>query len=86
MDQKRLERIEVKLDDVSDHLGSIDVTLKAQHITLKEHIRRTEVLEKEIGPIRKHVHTVQAIVLFLMSSAAVIGIVKLFYEIFKSSI
>lgn len=55
MDDKRLERIEAKVDDVSDHLSSIDTTLAAQHVSLREHMRRTALLEKELAPIKNHV-------------------------------
>lgn len=74
MDDKRLERIEVKLDDISDHLSSIDVTLGKQHISLKEHIRRTELLEKDVAPIKKHVSRVEgaAKLIALLSALAII--------------
>lgn len=58
-DDKRLERIEVKLDDTNDHLAKIDVTLTAQHISLKEHIRRTNLIEEQLVPISKHVNMVK---------------------------
>ncbi len=44
-----------------DKLSSIDSTLAAQHIILQEHIRRTELLEKQMEPIRTHVSAVRAI-------------------------
>jgi hypothetical protein len=65
---KRLERIEVKLDDLSDHLASIDITLGAQHISLKEHIRRTTLIEQELRPIKKHVDMIKG-------GAALLGII-----------
>lgn len=48
-------RVEDKLDSIIKDIGSINVVLAAQHETLKEHIRRTEILEREIEPIKKHV-------------------------------
>lgn len=51
----KLLRIENKIDKMSDRIGSIDVTLASQHESLKEHIRRTELLEKVVEPIQKHV-------------------------------
>lgn len=74
-DDKRLERIEAKLDDVSDHIATIDVTLGQQHISLKEHIRRTNMLEQEIKPLRKHVNMVEGFfkVLGILASIAVIA-------------
>lgn len=77
-DDKRLERIEVKLDDVSDHLSSIDITLKGQHITLKDHIRRTALLEQDLRPIKKHVYMVQGALAFITLLATVAGIIMVF--------
>lgn len=74
-DDKRLERIEIKLDDVSDHIAAIDVTMGQQHISLKEHIRRTTLLEQEIKPLRKHVNMVEGFfkILGVLASIAVIA-------------
>lgn len=50
----RIVRIENKIDKVVEHIGSIDVTLSAQHVSLAEHIRRTNALEAKVQPIEKH--------------------------------
>lgn len=76
MDDKRLERIEKKLDDVATHLSSIDVTLGKQHISLKEHIKRTAILETEIAPIKKHVYMMQGALALIAGSGAILGILK----------
>lgn len=39
-------------DEVLHRLGSIDTTLAKQHESLKDHIRRTEILEKAVSPSR----------------------------------
>jgi hypothetical protein len=77
-DDKRLERIEVKIDDISDHLGSIDVTLGAQHVSLKEHIRRTALIESELLPIKKHVNMIQGAIALITVLATIAGLVKIF--------
>jgi len=41
-----------KTDKIIDRLNSIDRTLAAQHVSLKDHMRRTEILEKAISPHR----------------------------------
>jgi NurA-like 5'-3' nuclease len=51
MSDERLLRIEDKIDRISDKISSIDVTLVSQHESLKEHMRRTELLEKAVEPI-----------------------------------
>lgn len=49
----RFGRMEDKLDHIVDRIGSIDVTLAAQHVSLKEHMRRTELLEGQMAPLQK---------------------------------
>jgi len=77
-DEKRLERIEAKLDDTNDHLAAIDTTLQGQHITLKEHIKRTAQIERELQPIRKHVYMVQGALALLASAGVIISIIRFF--------
>ncbi len=74
MDDKRLERIEDKIDKVRDHLGSIDSTLAAQHVSLEDHIRRTALLEAELKPIKKHVDMVNGAMKFLAAIALILSI------------
>lgn len=63
--EKRLDRLEEKLDSVSDQLASIDKTLVANTVILEEHQRRSlanekavELLEAQVLPISKHVYLV----------------------------
>ena len=51
----REDRLEAKLDKITDKISSIDSTLAAQHQSLVEHIRRTELLETRIEPIEKDI-------------------------------
>lgn len=77
---KRLERIELKLDDSNDHLAKIDVILEGQHISLKEHIRRTTLIEQQLVPISKHVNMVKgglALIGALGVIASIIEAIKL---------
>ena len=78
-DDKRLERIEVKIDKLSDHLGSIDSTLSAQHVSLKDHIRRTEILEENIVPIRRHFDMVKG----ALALITIIGTIVAIWVAFK---
>lgn len=51
-DSKRLEE---KLDKMDDRLDSIDKTLAVNTVLLDEHIKRTNILEKEFKPVKNHV-------------------------------
>ncbi len=44
--------IESKLDKIIGDIGEIKVTQAEHHIVLKDHIRRTELLENAIKPSR----------------------------------
>jgi hypothetical protein len=65
MSDERLDRIEDKIDKVSDKISSIDVTLASQHLVLTEHIKRTELLEKELTPLRNDAIMVKGVLKFL---------------------
>lgn len=54
-DEKRLERIEKKLDDSNEHLASIDITLALQQRSLDYHIKRTNELQKIVLKINTQV-------------------------------
>jgi endonuclease III len=54
-----------KMDKIFERLNSIDNTLAAQHETLKEHIRRTELLEKTIEPLKEQSSMVVGVFKFL---------------------
>ncbi len=83
MDDKRLERIERKLDDSNDHLASIDVTLAMQHESLRDHIRRTTLLEQELRPIKRHVDMVSGVLKFIVIIGVILGIVAAIQSLTK---
>ena len=45
-------RLEAKLDKIADKIANIDTTLAKQAILLDEHIKRTDLLEKQVEPIQ----------------------------------
>lgn len=65
-----------KLDKIYDRLSSIDSTLSSQHEVLKEHIRRTEVLESEIKPVQRHVTMVEGAIKFIGLLALIVGLIE----------
>lgn len=60
-DEKRLDRIENKVDKVLEQQSESTAIQAAQHVSLKEHMRRTAMLEAELLPIKKHVDMVSAV-------------------------
>jgi hypothetical protein len=71
-----LKRFEFKLDKIDQRINNIDVTLAAQHESLKDHIRRTNILEDQIKPIQKHVAMVDGITKFIGLLGILAGIAE----------
>lgn len=72
-----------KMEKILDRLNSIDTTLASQHEILKEHIRRTEILEREIEPIKKHVNYVTGVLKFIALSGIVATIIEALHMVIK---
>lgn len=78
----QLDRIEGKLDQVSDRVGHIDVTLARQATILEEHQRRSlaneesvDLVRRELDPLKKHVAAWAGAGKVLMVSGALAALV-----------
>lgn len=67
------KRVLEKLDKMDDRLNSVDKTLAEQHVSLKEHIRRTEILEDEMKPIKDDMTMTKGVLKFVGFGATAIG-------------
>ncbi len=47
--------VDQKLDKIVDTLGQQAVTLERLTVTVEDHVRRTNILEADIAPIKRHV-------------------------------
>ncbi len=54
-----MDRIDQKLDKIVETLGEQAVTLGRLTVSVEEHVRRTNLLEEDIKPIKSHVAMVQ---------------------------
>lgn len=63
MDKKnsiiKLQILEQSVLETERRLASIDKTLAVNTQHLAEHMRRTEILEKELAPVTRHVNQMQ---------------------------
>lgn len=75
MNQNDCERIEVKLDSIDKRLDKIDVHLAIYNEQLKEHIRRTNLLEQEMKPVQEHVIAIKGIGKGIAMLATSLGII-----------
>ena len=47
--------VDQKLDKIVDTLGQQAVTLERLTVTVEDHVRRTNILEADMAPIKRHV-------------------------------
>lgn len=81
---ERDERLENKIDVISDRISNIDVTLGKQAVILEEHVRRTDLLEKAMKPVENHVHAVHTILKLLGFVAVIATILEVIIDmVFK---
>jgi tetrahydromethanopterin S-methyltransferase subunit G len=73
--ETKISKVEEKIDKVVDTLGEINSTLAAQHVSLKEHIRRTGVAEDNIAMIRKDLEPIKTHVNRVSGALKLIGVV-----------
>jgi hypothetical protein len=74
------ERILDKLDSIDTRLASIDSTLAAQHISHVDLVRRTEIIELELKPIKKHIAMTEGAVKLVAGTVFIIGFVITLYK------
>lgn len=75
------QRLEAKLDHIVEKIGSIDVTLARQAGQLEYHIKRTDLLEKRLDPVEKHVIMSKGALKLLGLCGGIIGLAAAAAEI-----
>lgn len=71
----KLDRIETKIDRIHERLNSVDVTLAAQHVSLETHIKRTDLIEAQMEPVKRHVAMMHGAVKVVGMAAVLVGMV-----------
>lgn len=70
---EKIDKVLEKLDKIDERVDRIDVTMAKQEVVLEEHVRRTNILEDELKPIKKHVNMVNAVVKILVVVGSLVG-------------
>lgn len=65
---------ENKLDKIAEDIHEIKITLAKQHVSLAEHIRRTELLEDKLEPLERRSHMITGVLAFIGLIATLAGI------------
>ena len=73
-----IKQLEAKIDKVIDAQSEMNGTLKAQAVVLEEHVKRTNLLEAEIKPIKTHVDMVHG-ALKLIAAIGLGALIKALY-------
>ena len=71
---KELEKIDRKLEKIDERIDSIDKHLAVYNSQLRFHIKRTDVLEKNIEPLKAHLNKTHGILTFIGIIATVITV------------
>lgn len=90
---KKIEKIDIKIDKVLAHANNTDITLTAQAADIRHHIARTDALEayvstieSDVIPLKKTMAMVQGAMKFIGIIATVVsfvaGLVKIYQFIF----
>jgi hypothetical protein len=73
----------MKTDQIIDRLGSIDRTLAAQHESLRDHMRRTDLLEKAIIPVTKQMNMINGAGKLIAFLGIAVTILEFIHRMFK---
>jgi hypothetical protein len=68
--------VDQKLDKIVDTLGQQAVTLERLTVTVEDHVRRTNIIEEDIKPIKKHVSMVEGALKFIGFLGIIAGIAE----------
>tara|TARA_R100001143_G_C3324845_1_gene116549 strand:+ start:200 stop:451 length:252 start_codon:yes stop_codon:yes gene_type:complete len=77
-----LEKINQKLDRIDQRIDSVDKSLAVYNTELKFHIKRTDMLEEEIKPIKSSLIKAQGALCFIGIIATIISVVVAFMGVF----
>lgn len=70
-----------KLESLDNNVDAINITLAKQEVSLTEHIKRSNLLEEQMEPIKAHVNRVNSLILLLGGLFACIGAIEGFLKI-----
>lgn len=77
------DRILDKLDKLQENMNEMDKTLVRNTDSLELHMKRTDLLEESIKPIRKHVLMAEAVLKLMGLTAVVSSFIAVLYKVFQ---
>jgi len=76
--EEKLDKLQNSIEKVDKRLHVIEKHLAVYNNQLEVHIKRTELLEEDVKPIKKHVNQVDGIIKFLIVLSTISGLFVLF--------
>ena len=71
---KDLDKIENKLEKIDERIDSIDKHLAVYNSQLRFHIKRTDMLEEELKPLKSSLIKAQGAIMFIGLLATIISV------------
>ena len=71
---KELDKIDRKLEKIDERIDSIDKHLAVYNSQLRFHIKRTDMLEEEIKPLKSSLIKAQGAIMFIGLLATIISV------------
>ena len=71
---KELDKIDIKLEKIDERIDSIDKHLAVYNSQLRFHIKRTDMLEEELKPLKSSLIKAQGAIMFIGLLATVISV------------
>lgn len=81
--KEELSKIEAKIDKLDSKLDSVDTHLAVYNEQLKIHIKRTEMIENDLLPIKAHVYQLKGVTKFLAIIASFGSLLAFIYSVIK---
>lgn len=76
MEDRRDNRLNDKIDEIIDKLASINVSIAKMEVDVAHHIKRTDLLEEQVEPMKKHADELAGVIKFLKISGVIVGIIE----------
>lgn len=76
-------KIQDKLDRIIDVQGKQETTLARLTVTVEDHVRRTNMLEDDIKPIKRHVAMVEGAMKLIGLLSMIAVIIETIHLVFK---
>ena len=82
-EKELLREMSNAIESIDKSVDEINITLAVQSEQLRQHIKRSNLLEEQMEPIKQHVNRVNALMLLLGGLLALVGAVKGVIEIIQ---